>query len=279
MQKGHLYRVTMQLQPSSSLRNIVRHYLILSNDACASPDFRVFSDGSPGIVFHRKQRFKQKKEKDGNFSIQPECFIYGQITQFNTMSAIGEFDMLIVVLQPAALFKLFAIPAFEVNNETIPFAELAGHAGRVLVEKVQSVSGNDETIAAIEDFLMKRLFESSHNDLIVSQSLQQIYVQKGRNSLAEMLKLIPATERQLERKFREHIGLSPKKFAAIVRFQYSLKKLKEIAPTANLTDVSYDCGYYDQSHLNNSFKKFTGLTPVEYQSNSNLLAVNFLSLT
>lgn len=268
----------MQIAPSPSLQHIVRHYLILSNDVGTNADFRMFSDGSPGIVFHRKTPLLQKNGKDGKLTIQPECLVYGQITQFNTMSAVNELDMLIVVLQPSALFKLFAIPAFEVTNDIIPFTGLAGQSGRMLIEQVQNSTGNNSAITAIEDFLLNRLLKYSYNDKIISLSLQQIYVQKGMNTVAEMLKDIPATERQLERKFREQIGLSPKKFADIIKFQHLLKNLKHISPTLSLSDVSYISGYYDQSHLNNSFKKFTGLTPLQYLTNNNLLAVNFLAL-
>lgn len=268
----------MQIPPSPSLQHIVRHYLILSNDAVTATDFRIFSDGSPGIVFHRKAPFKEKNETEDNFSLQPHCFVYGQITRFNTLSATGEIDMLVVVLQPTALFKLFTVPAFEINDKTLPFTELAGHSGRLLTEKIQSLSENASAIAAIENFLLGQLLKNSYNDSLISMAVQQIHIHKGKNSLAEMLKGIPATERQLERKFSEHIGLSPKKFADIVRFQHSLKSLKQISPDINLTEVSYACGYYDQPHLNNCFKKFTGLTPVQYQANNNLLAVNFLLL-
>ncbi|RWW92132.1 AraC family transcriptional regulator [Flavobacterium cerinum] len=268
----------MQIAPSPSLQHIVRHYLILSNNVGTNPDFRMFSDGSPGIVFHRKAPLRQKSGKDGNLTIQPECFVYGQITQFNTLSAASEMDMLIVVLQPSALFKLFAVPAFEVTNETISFTDLAGQSGRILIDQVQNYSGNNIAITAIEDFLLKRLLKHSYSDKIISMSLQQIYAQKGMNTITETLKDIPSTERQLERKFREHIGLSPKKFADIIKFQHLLKNMKHISPTLSLSDVSYISGYYDQSHLNNSFKKFTGLTPLQYLINNNLLAVNFLAL-
>lgn len=142
----------MQIAPSPSLQHIVRHYLILSNDVGTNADFRMFSDGSPGIVFHRKTPLLQKNGKDGKLTIQPECLVYGQITQFNTLSAANEMDMLIVVLQPSALFKLFAIPAFEVTNETVPFTDLAEQSGRTLIDQIQNSTGNKAAITAIEDF-------------------------------------------------------------------------------------------------------------------------------
>ncbi|MFW0715259.1 DUF6597 domain-containing transcriptional factor [Pedobacter sp. N23S346] len=268
----------MQIPPSPVLSSIVRHYLILSSDVCTNPDFRFFSDGSPGIVFHRKTPFSQKNKLNGNFSAQPKCFVYGQITQFNTLSTTAETDMLIVVLQPFALFKLFNIAAFEVNDKTISFDELTGQSGRLLLEKIQEQPENIVAINLIEDFLLNLRIQKTHYDKIIFTSLQHIYAKKGMSSLTQMLKEVPATERQLERKFREHIGLSPKKFADIVRFRHLLKCLKQANQHTNISAIGYSCGYYDQSHLNNIFKKFTGLTPLQYQNNGNLLAVNFLLL-
>nr|WP_199156213.1 helix-turn-helix domain-containing protein [Pedobacter sp. ASV2] len=268
----------MQISPSIALKNIVRHYLILANDVCTNPNFRFFSDGSPGIVVHRKTPFSQKTKASNDFIVQPECFVYGQITQFNTLSAKAETDMLIVVLQPFALFKLFNIAAFEVNDKTISFDELTGQPGRLLLEKIQEQTENAAAINLIEDFLLNQLTQNSHHDKVMSFALQKIYTQKGANSLSEILKEVPATERQLERKFREYIGLSPKKFADIIRLQHFLKSLKLAKSKTNISAISYSFGYYDQSHLNNIFKKFTGLTPLQYQNNNNLLAINFLML-
>ena len=268
----------MQIAPSPLLQDIVRHYLVLSSNACSNPDFRVFSDGSPGIVFHRKAPFIQITTENGCFEVQPDCFVYGQITQFNTLSATAEMDMLIVVLQPSALLKLFNIAAFEINDKTIPLADLTGHSGRLLIEKVQEQTENTAAIGLIEGFLLNRAIKKTYHDEIVSMSIKQIYAQKGMKGLAKVFKEIPATERQLERKFREHIGLSPKKFAGIIKFQYFLKSLKTANNNTNISEISYHCGYYDQSQLNNVFKKNTGLTPLQYQANANLLAVNFLLL-
>ncbi|MFD2287378.1 helix-turn-helix domain-containing protein [Pedobacter petrophilus] len=268
----------MQIAPSPFLQGIVRHYLVLSSNACSHPDFRIFSDGSPGIVFHRKAPFIQISDKNGCFDVQPNCFVYGQITQFNTISATAEMDMLIIVLQPSALLKLFNIAAFEINDKTIPFADLTGHSGRLLIESVQEQPDNAVAISLIEDFLFNRAIKKTYHDDIVSTSVKQIYAHKGMKGPTKIFKDIPATERQLERKFLEHIGLSPKKFAGIIRLQYFLKCLKTANPTTNISEISYHCGYYDQSQLNNIFKKNTGLTPLQYQANANLLAVNFLLL-
>jgi len=93
------------------------------------------------------------------------------------------------------------------------------------------------------------------------------------------LKKIPVTERQLERKYNKYIGTSPKKFSDIIKFQHFLKLLHLHQADRKMTDVVYDGGYYDQSHLNNYFKKTTGLTPWQYKMDHQLLAINFMQLS
>jgi transcriptional regulator GlxA family with amidase domain len=90
--------------------------------------------------------------------------------------------------------------------------------------------------------------------------------------------MLPVTERQLERKFSEQVGISPKKFIDTVKFQNYLKQLQKLPSVKDVGILSYACGYYDQAHLNNFFRKHTGITPLQYKANHKLLAINFMPL-
>jgi AraC-like DNA-binding protein len=82
----------------------------------------------------------------------------------------------------------------------------------------------------------------------------------------------------MERKFKEYVGIAPKKFADIVRLQNFLKALKRQSDDCPLTEIVYNFGYYDQAHLNNYFKRNTGVTPLHYKTNPNLLAINLMQV-
>jgi methylphosphotriester-DNA--protein-cysteine methyltransferase len=111
------------------------------------------------------------------------------------------------------------------------------------------------------------------------EALHLIYTRRGIITIEELLKKIPVTERQLERKFKEHIGDSPKRFSDIIKFQKFLKLLRSHPSDQKISDAVYDGGYYDQAHLNNYFKKITGVTPVKYKLHQHLLAINFMQLS
>lgn len=61
------------------------------------------------------------------------------------------------------------------------------------------------------------------------------------------------------RRFREQIGLTPKAYANIVRFNRALELAR--GPKATWAEIALDCGYYDQSHLVRDFQRFAGRAP------------------
>ncbi len=70
--------------------------------------------------------------------------------------------------------------------------------------------------------------------------------------------------RQFERKFKQFSGFSPKLFSRIIRFQSAIKKYDD--KKMPLTEIAYECGYYDQSHFIHDFKEFSGYSPMQYFS-------------
>ncbi|WP_404980341.1 helix-turn-helix transcriptional regulator [Chitinophaga pollutisoli] len=72
------------------------------------------------------------------------------------------------------------------------------------------------------------------------------------------------TVRQLERNFKKFIGLSPKEYSNIIRFQNALATIKNSDENRSLIDIAFECGYYDHSHLTNEIRRNTGLSPSQF---------------
>ena len=69
------------------------------------------------------------------------------------------------------------------------------------------------------------------------------------------------SERSLQRIFKDHVGISPKKFADIMRLENSIDLFRQ---GKTLTDVCYESGYYDQPHFIKDFKRCSGMTPGDF---------------
>jgi AraC-like DNA-binding protein len=68
----------------------------------------------------------------------------------------------------------------------------------------------------------------------------------------------------LERNFKKNIGISPKEFVNILRFQFALEKIKDNQLGKSLQDIAFESGYYDHAHLSNEIKRYTGLSPSQF---------------
>jgi len=89
----------------------------------------------------------------------------------------------------------------------------------------------------------------------------------GDFKLTDLSTLTGYSERYLNKKINEEFGMSPKNLIKIIRFQKTISNLTKTIDDINCTDTALGFGYYDQSHFNKEFKKFTGLTPTHYAEN------------
>ncbi|WP_025145855.1 helix-turn-helix domain-containing protein [Pedobacter jeongneungensis] len=266
----------MQLPPHHLLQGFVKHYLIIDQKISAAHSYRMFSDGNPGIVFHLKDPFLQWNDENSAAIPQPQSFVYGQLSHYNTMVTPGDLKMIAVVLEPYALFTHFHTAAYELNDETIPLAIFFGQEARDVEEQIINALSTVEAIATIERFLIKRVTALRYLTTDFSMAMRCIYQHHGLISIGNLLQTLPITEKQLERKFSEHVGTSPKKFADTIKLQHFLKLLQKQPDKEKIADLIYISGYYDHAHLNRNFKKMTGFTPIHYKQTQQMLAINLM---
>jgi len=268
----------MQLPPSSELKSIVKHYLRIDSDSDVHSHYRFFSDGNPGIVFHFNAPLTQNNDTNTLEQVQPQSFIYGQITHYNNITLNGRLSMLVVVLQPYGINALLGLAAAELNNAIVKLTDVFGQDASDLEDQLQGVASTSQVVSFVERFLLKRMMCINPVDQILKDAVNIIYQNYGMVSIENLIKILPVTERQLERKFHHYIGASPKKFTDIVRFQFFLKSLRNSNPDNSLTETIYEYGFYDQAHLNKYFKKNTGLTPMQYKAGYNPGVINFMPI-
>lgn len=118
-------------------------------------------------------------------------------------------------------------------------------------------------IDLIEDYWLSKLIGFKHpflNDIILDLSdIRNDY------SISELAKKHRISRQNLGKHFELHLCKSPSDFKKIHRFREAIKTDKK--STTNLTSLSYDMLFYDQSHLIKDFKSLTGLSPKKFFKN------------
>ena len=114
-------------------------------------------------------------------------------------------------------------------------------------------------ISLVEQFLIAQL-EERPPDLLVSRALELIHGSGGTIRISELASLLHTSASPLEKRFRQEVGASPKKFANIVRARQVLKAIEN----GQEGYAAYLSAFYDQAHFIKDFKKFAAVTPEQY---------------
>ncbi|MHA6533391.1 helix-turn-helix domain-containing protein [Paenibacillus sp. BAC0078] len=170
----------------------------------------------------------------------------------------------------AIRFHFWAVHLFadehlrDVLNVHVPAEQYFVSFREELGQRLHALHTFSERAAAAEAYLLRRLDNSWRSNNSLMNAVYSILKQKGVVTAGELENNAGISSRQLERLFREYIGLSPKKTADLVRFQNVWLDLYQASPHKMvMQDVVYNYRYSHQSHLINSFKKFAGRTPLE----------------
>ncbi|WP_316839467.1 helix-turn-helix domain-containing protein [Pedobacter gandavensis] len=263
--------------PSEILKPFVRYFYTLETKQGVQQDqktLRTIADGCPGIIFQENSKGKLVRDQ----KVLPSLFLFGQSTQPSEILLNGNFDMLGVCLQPNALNSLFGLNAHPLTDSCLELDELVELNQSLLSERLHDVSSAIQKIEVLSQFMLTKIkARPSGKEAEMQFAMDKIMHSSGGTSLKVLQEELYLTERNFERKFKQYVGITPKLFSRICRFQSSLKQLNH-HQFDKLSDLAYENNYADQSHFIRSFKEFTGLSPYQYQKRSTELAENLAEL-
>jgi AraC-like DNA-binding protein len=165
-------------------------------------------------------------------------------------------------VRPGASYNIFGISQCELTDRVLALEDIWGRGcGAALEQHVLDARNDLDRVTAIEQTLLRCLRVDSLADAVTT-ALSAILSGGGSVTLGWLASEVGSSDRNLERLFREYVGLSPKTFCRIVRFQRALRSLEEAGE--GWAAIAADCGYYDQSHLIRDFREFARQTPSAY---------------
>lgn len=263
-----------QLAPPDHLKAQVRYYWTLEYDGNDDlpHTFSPLADGSPGIIY---QQSDTNLFFDGQGKLLPGVFLYGQTIRPVELCLTGKFRMIGVCLFPDALKSVFGLNANELTDTCTDLDPLGLKQGFTLSERLLYTLTLPAQITVLSAFLSEEIKRNhKHVDALTQYALNLILRSGGTISLKELQQAVNLSERSFERKFNQHVGITPKLFSRVCRFQSSLLQLKS-NKFSKLSDIAYDNGYADQSHFIRVFKEFAGYAPYEFRRQSYGMVDNF----
>lgn len=255
------------------LQHLIRSFWYVAEEDTISEGkiFRTFADGTPGLIV---QCMPEKCSLDKSGKKLPLAFLYGQGTAYSELEVNKSLCMMGMYFQPYSVKAIFGFDSHLITDSCIDLDELSKPLGFILSERLLHAFSITQQQCIITEFLVMLLDKnktkaSDHTKF----ALATIAGDKGI-TIKELHQALNISERSLERKFVQDIGITPKLYLRINRFQNSLMQIRK-QNFNNLSDIAFDNHYSDHSHFLRDFKEFAGLSPSQYLKQSNELIDNF----
>jgi AraC-like DNA-binding protein len=215
---------------------------------------RVLPDGCPELILHFGDRVLQ----DG--AHQPRYLVAGQMDRCLLLSPHGSVDVVGVRFHPEGARAFLRHPMSLLTNRFVELESVVGSAATRELEAAGEVARERHRLEKIWCFLERRVSGIWLPDAAVTHAVRLFVAAEGGISVDRLSDQLGISVRQLDRLFADQVGVPPKLFAQILRFQHVFRAWEQ-QDWPRLADLAVECGFFDQAHLCHVFQRFSGLSP------------------
>ncbi|WP_269936629.1 helix-turn-helix domain-containing protein [Arthrobacter sp. HY1533] len=172
----------------------------------------------------------------------------------------GDIDSFAIFLEPTALWPLFGVPTSQVAETHFDSRDVLGSSLAALWNVLAETPSFAGRTQLAEVFLLRQLDLCWRAPTAASVAATLLAQCGGRITVTDLAWHMNVCVRELERSFIRELGVTPKRFARVARFQAALDA-KVRCPEKSWLDIAVNAGYHDQMHLVHEFETFCGLPP------------------
>jgi AraC-like DNA-binding protein len=208
----------------------------------------------------------------------PVAILLGLYSRHQQIDAIDFAELIGILFHPGGTPPFFPANTNLFTNCETSLNDIWGNTSHDLRDRLREAPTPARKFAILESALLRRLAQSKHQrpDPVIDFALTHLRNSPGTATIAELTRHIGLSSRSLSQRFHEQVGVSPKLYCRIQRFQQAVQQIHHGADI-HWAELALTCGYYDQSHFANDFRAFSGLSPTTYSANHRRWA-NHISL-
>jgi len=264
-----------EINSSPLLAEYVKCFWVWQSESRIEPHLpeRILPDGCVELIFNLLDPIKLVE--NGYETETPyKSYIAGQIKTAIQIQPTGRVSLFGVRFHPASAYPILKYRLHEFTDRIIALDLVWGPLAREIESRILAAPRIHDKINIIERILLKRVNSGKHDkDHIVEASVNTILNRRGLVSIERLSNEISISRRQLEKKFKTYVGISPKLLARIIRFQHVVKIIAKNG-SYDWPSIIFEYDYYDQSHLIKDFETLSGQNPSNYFKERHFLAEN-----
>ncbi len=231
--------------------------------------------GRPALVFTLDGRYEAALAPAPLESI-PAAIVHGQFTTLARNRFSDGHRGFLILLQPTGLLSLLGVTAYEITDAYAELEAIAPRAAaglRELAGRLREARDFASRCIIAEEGLMRILAGRGRRPPALEaarRAVARIVDTAGTSGVTALASDLAVTPRTLRRHFLDAVGLPPKTFAAVTRFNHVVVDLHS-RPDTDWLHLVHRHGYADQSHLGRDFRRFAGVSPTAYRATAQTL--------
>jgi len=230
----------------------------------SAPRERVFPNGMSELIVQLDDRYLDVL--GAGTTVTPATCVTGIYSRALVVEAPRRRCRVIGVrFHPSGAWALLGHPLSELAGLTADLEDLLGRAAPELAERCHDADSGSERVRRVAAWLERRLLCATATRSVNAAAswVASCIARSGGTAVIGTLRAKASlTGARLSSVFLQQVGVTPKRYARIVRFDRALAMLSR--PGALLSRVALDAGYYDQPHMNAEFREMAGLTPRQF---------------
>ena len=248
-------------RPARALSQLIRYYYqvnapdlgaaVLQPVPARSPQAIEFTFGTPYEVC--------RLDRGSSRNAYAVALIGAQTYRRVELAMRGTVDAFTIVFQPGGLGRLFSLPVAALTDDDVDAEAVMGRRIGELHRRMGEVSSFADRVRIADSFLCGTR-PADDRPTSMAQAASAVLKSSGCIRVDELSRSCGVGIRQLERRFRSEIGVLPKLYARIVRFEAALRR-KAAMPATSWTDIAHGLGYHDQMHMVHDFNRLSGDNP------------------
>lgn len=266
-----------------SLANMVKGYFLIDSLSPEEGSNLLTPNGTPALsipfggIFEYKILDNPIVELSFETAYFDQIYLFGQMTTHGEDRFKGHFRLVVVVFSPNGLFTFLQREVFQFTNKVTPIRKFKIPVFENAIMDILWKSSNGEAVVnLIEEELMRYMSQLPKNKKKrdIDPIIQEIVNKRGVVSISDLGSNLGISQKVLEMEFKKQVGLTPKMFSRIVRFNNLMKNMGQIEKVDSFSFVT-EMGYTDQSHLIKDYVQFTGLPPLKFLKDPNETDMDF----
>lgn len=255
----------IERQPSASLAPYVEKLWYCEQYAAVPRKERVLPNGRFQLVMNLSDSFTRPRDcpPEEWGQVSSASVVVGMQSHFRVIHTATLQSVIGVVFCAGGARAFFDAPADAFYNQNVPLDLVWGSKAGELRSRLREASPSAHKFRVLEMALLQRMAKRLELHAAVQYAVKEFSKAPRIRKVLDVTREASLSRRRFAQLFREQVGLTPKLYCRLHRFQNVLQQITSGAPV-DWADVALACGYCDQAHLAHEFRDFSGISPGAY---------------